>query len=146
MAELDEVPTGGDRRAIPHAFKESRSLFASERLLCGWCNRESFHALHAEAAAIARSRGETGGGHAANGPESHAAGRKGTPTSDSAPDDPEPTETLSGVKACGCEGKCPSIFKPCPVCDGEVTSVAVDGALATTYRPCGHVVANTKEN
>lgn len=62
MAELTPIPTGGDLRATPHAFRESRSLFASERLLCGWCNRENFHPLHAEAAAIARGRGETGGG------------------------------------------------------------------------------------
>lgn len=36
------------RTQYPHAFRESRSLFASERLLCCWCNRESFHPLHAD--------------------------------------------------------------------------------------------------
>lgn len=48
-------------------------------------------------------------------------------------------------KTCGCVGKCPSIFKPCPVCAAEVTSVAVDNALATTYGPCGHVVPDGQE-
>lgn len=60
MSDLEHAPTE-DPRTLPHAFKESRSLFASERILCGWCNREVYNPLHDDAA-IARGRGETGGG------------------------------------------------------------------------------------
>ena len=45
MSELKHAPTD-DPRTLPHAFQESRSLFASERLLCGWCNREIYNPLH----------------------------------------------------------------------------------------------------
>lgn len=43
-------------------------------------------------------------------------------------------------KPCGCVGKCPSLFVPCPVCGSEVRAVGVDNTLATTYHPCKHVV------
>lgn len=93
-----------------------------------------------DAAAIARQ-------HAANGPRI-AVERRTAPPEGSANHDG--SERHSGAqeaqKPCGCVGKCPPIFKPCPVCQGEVRSVAVDGELTTTYRPCGHTVADTKEN
>jgi hypothetical protein len=59
------------RQQYPHAFKESRSLFASERLMCGWCNRESYNPLHADGANEA--------GHAANGPSVAVEARTASP-------------------------------------------------------------------
>jgi hypothetical protein len=49
-------------RHYPHAFKESRSMFASERIWCDWCRWEIYNPIHTDNAAIARGRGETGGG------------------------------------------------------------------------------------
>lgn len=91
---------------------------------------------------VARQLRDVGAEHVVRPAVVDAAGRTGTPTSDSVPDAPKPAETLSGAKACGCVGKCPSMFKPCPECGAEVTSVAVDEALTTTYRPCGHIEAD----